>query len=244
MNYKIFLINLDGASCRFGEIRRQLDLIGMPFERVPAVDGNLLEQELIDRHYSSELNRQKYFMPLTRGEIGCYLSHIEVFKRLLAENLDYAIVLEDDLIFKPGFSSIPSAIESIDSEWDYIKLIAPGKKKQIKSRMRLWADPASGVNFDLVKWKKVPIGTAAYAVSRKGANKFIDRRSVFYRPLDVDLQFPWETGVEVWGLLPSMVEEACLPSQIDHRRLKSHYPLARVVHKLKYFLLSVFEGKH
>lgn len=39
MNYKIFLINLDGASKRFDEIRRQLDFMGVHFERVSAVDG-------------------------------------------------------------------------------------------------------------------------------------------------------------------------------------------------------------
>ena len=73
--------------------------------------------------------------------------------------------------------------------------------------------------------------------------KFIEKRSVFYRPLDVDLQFPWETGVEIFGLLPQMVDEAALPSQIDHRRGKSHYPLARVVHKLKYLITSVARRK-
>ena len=82
MNYKIFLINLDGASKRFDEIRRQLDFMGVHFERVSAVDGNLLSQDKIDCCYSKELNRQKYFVPLTRGEIGCYLSHISIFKKL------------------------------------------------------------------------------------------------------------------------------------------------------------------
>ena len=243
MNYKIFLINLDGASKRFDEIRRQLDFMGVHFERVSAVDGNLLSQDKIDCCYSKELNRQKYFVPLTRGEIGCYLSHISIFKKLLDENLDYAIVLEDDLVFKPGFARIPSVVESIKVKWDYIKLIAPGKKKQINSRIGLGIDSGNGSDFELVTWRKVPIGTAAYVVSRDGAKKFIEKRSVFYRPLDVDLQFPWETGVEIFGLLPHMVDEAALPSQIDHRRGKSHYPLARVVHKLKYLITSVARRK-
>ena len=173
MNYKIFLINLDGASKRFDEIRRQLDFMGVHFERVSAVDGNLLSQDKIDCCYSKELNRQKYFVPLTRGEIGCYLSHISIFKKLLDENLDYAIVLEDDLVFKPGFARIPSVVESIKVKWDYIKLIAPGKKKQINSRIGLGIDSGNGSDFELVTWRKVPIGTAAYVVSRDGAKKFI-----------------------------------------------------------------------
>ena len=54
MNYKIFLINLDGASKRFDEIRRQLDFMGVHFERVSAVDGNLLSQDKIDCCYSKD----------------------------------------------------------------------------------------------------------------------------------------------------------------------------------------------
>ena len=243
MVYKTFLINLDGASKRFENIRRQLDFIGMPFERIPAVDGKLLSQKQISSSYSAKLNRQNYFTPLTRGEIGCYLSHIAVFKKILDENLDYAIVLEDDLIFKPGFIRIPEVVESIKLPWSYIKLIAPGKKKKIERRIRLDIESGEGSNFELVRWNKVPIGTAAYIISREGAEKFLEKRSIFYRPLDVDLQFPWETGVKIWGLFPQMVEEAPMPSQIGRRRLKTHYPLARVVHKLKYLVTSAANRK-
>ncbi|KAI8112071.1 hypothetical protein M9434_003395 [Picochlorum sp. BPE23] len=45
------------------------------------------------------------------GEIGCYLSHIKALERIVCRRLDYALVLEDDVIFSDGFS--PSHVQDI-----------------------------------------------------------------------------------------------------------------------------------
>ena len=220
----------------------QLKNIGLDFERISAVDGNAQTDEFLNKYYSSKLNRKKYYVPLKKAEIGCYISHLKACEKIVRDNLDYAIILEDDIILEPYFEIIPDVINSIDKKWNYIKLIFPFKKKRITKKIPLdlgiFYD--SPYEFELVKWKKPPVGTQAYAISREGAVEFLKKRSVFYRPIDVDLQFTWETNLNVMGLRPCLCNISEAESTIGKRKLKIHYPFARFIYKFKYLILSIF----
>lgn len=71
-----------------------------PHEFIIAVDGNDL--------VGNQATNKTTMLP---GEIGCYLSHIKALERITARRLDYALVLEDDVIFSDGFS--PSHLQDI-----------------------------------------------------------------------------------------------------------------------------------
>lgn len=266
--YKIFVINLDRSESRWEAMHVQLEKLGLPYERFSAVDGREMSDEVSRRHYSAELNRRKYYVDLSKSEIACYISHLRVCKKILSENLDYAIILEDDVILKDSFALVPHALDSI-ADWNYIKLIAPFKRKKIvSSKPVVFEIPAtcnienwvSGnppnthnitkssknitvpIAFELVRWKKPPAGTQAYAITRNGAKEFLAKRSRFFRPIDVDLQHTWETKLDVRGLLPPCCELADIPSGIS-RKKQYHYPFARLVYKFRYAISSIYKGK-
>lgn len=257
--YKIFAINLERSESRWKAMRVQLERLGLPYERFSAVDGREISDEVLRRHYSAELNRRKYYVDLSRSEIACYISHLRVCEKILSENLDYAIILEDDVVLKDSFALVQHALDSI-ANWNYIKLIAPFKRKKIvSSKPVVFEIPATcdienwtsknppdapkitkssknitvPIAFELVRWEKPPAGTQAYAITKDGAKEFLAKRSRFFRPIDVDLQHTWETKLDIQGLLPSCCELAEIPSGIS-RKKHYHYPLARLVYKLKY----------
>lgn len=220
----------------------QLKNIGLEFERISAVDGNAQTDEFLNKYYSSKLNRKKYYVPLKKAEIGCYISHLKACEKIVRDNLDYAIILEDDIILEPYFEIIPDVINSIDKKWNYIKLISSLNKKIIeKIPLDLGIFYDSPYEFELVKWKKPPFGCLAYAISKEGAVEFLKKRSVFYRPIDVDLQFTWETNLDVMGLIPQLGRHSNVESEIGERDLNKeyHYPLAKLVYKFKYLILSI-----
>jgi len=243
--YKIFVINLDRSPKRLEGMRNQFERLGMPFERFSAIDGSKASDELLDSFYSKTLNRKKYFVSLSRNEIACYISHIKACEKIISENLDYGIILEDDLILNPIFKLIPCAIEKINQNWNYIKLSAPFRQKKIISRTPIVIENCeeekkSNFTFELVRWNKVPMGSQIYAISQEGAKKLLQKRSVFFRPADVDLQFPWETKLNIVGLLPFSATIADVSSDINHIKAPPHYPLARIIYKLKYTLTKFF----
>jgi hypothetical protein len=57
---------------------------------VPAIDGSKINYD----DWGCKLGRLKVCQ--TRGRIGCYESHVRIWKRLLDANLPHALVLEDD----------------------------------------------------------------------------------------------------------------------------------------------------
>lgn len=135
--FKVFVINLDKSVARLERLKAEFERIGLDFERLPAVDGRKLSDNQILKHYSPELNRKNYFVPLSKPEIGVYLSHLKACEKIISENLDFGIILEDDIVLKEGFQMVPKLLCSLNEEWNYIKLIAPGKKKKIKARIQI-----------------------------------------------------------------------------------------------------------
>lgn len=268
--FKIFVINLDGSTKRLERLKSEFERIGLDFERIPAVDGRKLSDNQILKHYSPKLNRKKYFVPLSKPEIGVYISHLKACEKIISENLDFGIILEDDIVLKEGFQMVPQVLSDLKEKWNYIKLIAPGKKKKIKARIQIPVElPAklsigkySGedtldkdekndgarniklpAQFELVIWNKPPIGASAYAVTREGAEEFLSKRSVFFRPIDVDLQYEWETSLNIKGLSPFLLDLLGDKSTVQTCKLKYHYPLARLVYKLKYTIMSSLYSK-
>lgn len=261
MKSQIFVINIDRATHRLDSIKSQLDDLNLPFEKISAVDGNSADKNLLNKHYSAQLNRKHYFVPLKKTEIACYISHLLACQEIVHRNLDYGIILEDDVILEKPFKFIHYMLESIE-QWDYIKLAALFKEKRIIERNPITFSIPTNCEtekyqsqpktiplkqekliapfaFELVRWAKIPIGTQAYAISLKGAKELLSKRSVFFRPIDVDLQFTWETNLDIKGVIPDLCKISDVESTIGTRRAKPHYPLARLVHKIKYAFNSI-----
>lgn len=268
--FKIFVINLNESTERLERLKSEFERIGLDFERLPAVDGRKLSDNQILKHYSPELNRKNYFVPLSKPEIGLYISHLRACEKIVSEELDFGIILEDDIVLKEGFQMVPQVLSDLKEKWNYIKLIAPGKKKKIKERVQITAEipivlniesysknacsanvekmraarcVSASVQFELVTWSKPPIGTAAYAITRDGAKEFLSKRSTFFRPIDVDLQYEWETSLKIQGLRPFFLDLLGDKSTVQVCKLRYHYPLARLVYKLKYAITSILFHK-
>ncbi|MEQ1936491.1 MAG: glycosyltransferase family 25 protein, partial [Fimbriimonadaceae bacterium] len=138
---KIFVINLDREPGRWSKMVRELrhilessgaDLLSMT-ERHVAVDANAFSQESpkdadIDPFYT--LGDQLFVEPqplvlptqlelnapirMSRAEIAVARSHINVWRQVAASNHAYALILEDDVWFRSGFTRF------LDQAWDEV----------------------------------------------------------------------------------------------------------------------------
>uniref|UniRef100_A0A914KNM9 Glycosyl transferase family 25 domain-containing protein n=1 Tax=Meloidogyne incognita TaxID=6306 RepID=A0A914KNM9_MELIC len=97
---QIYLINLARRPERLNKMSQILRLVGMKFERFEAVDGqNLTKRQLDSLNFLPGYLDPNQRRPMKLGEIGCFLSHYKVWKDVLANGYDRAIVLEDDMKF-------------------------------------------------------------------------------------------------------------------------------------------------
>lgn len=215
-NPPIFYINLDKDISRRQLIEKSLNAAHLNAERISGVWWKLLSDENKNRLYQKSLNLSLYYKPLVDGEKGCYASHIEAWKRLLASDAEYAVILEDDVSLSPCFTKVLMAIENVPQEWDMIKLMGRSKEK-IHHSTPLIAE------HSLIAYRKIPSYTAGYLISRSGAENLLRSRIPFGRPIDIDLRFWWENSMRIFGIYPAIVllNETSEQTSIAGRHTKS-----------------------
>lgn len=202
MGTPIYLINLDESTDRLTACDKLLKQHGLAYERVSAVLGKALSESDIARVYDQEANKKSYYRTLSQGEIGCYLSHRECWKRIVESGEPYGIVLEDDINITGDVLKAVELIEQVDFSWDLVKL-APYNRKTRKVMLSHKLDD----EFELVIHNKPMSGCAATIYSRQGAQKLLATTEQFYRPVDTDIQHFWEKGIYVWSLAPYVFQQ-------------------------------------
>lgn len=231
--YQTYLINLDRAKERLAIMESEFSKHGITFERVIAVDAKALD------HSSYKVNN-KYDRNLVPGEIGCYLSHVKALQTFLASDNDFAVILEDDAIFDPQYKYITEKAmqdyfsSSAYEKWDVLKLYNKKRRHiKVKNLDDKFIIGACGTS--------VPIMGIAAIWTRVAAQKFISKvctpLPVITRPIDCDLQHPWEYDLTIYNLLPTIVEISGIETQIQVNRdlRKSSFSL-----QLKYELNRLF----
>ncbi|KAI6244066.1 Glycosyltransferase 25 family member [Aphelenchoides fujianensis] len=173
---RVLVVNLERRPERMQRMERVMRTLGIEFTRFDATDGRLLtERELAPIHELPGYLDPFHKRPLKRGEIGCFLSHYRIWTEIVDEELDRALVFEDDIRFTENATRIlRGLIEDLTKErtdWDLIYL---GRKKNDPQAKEFFVPGhryLSTVTYSY--W------TLGYAISRQGAQKLLDAR-----PLD------------------------------------------------------------
>jgi GR25 family glycosyltransferase involved in LPS biosynthesis len=165
---------------------------------VEAVDGNALAEEERNKVYRHQLHTPHYPFGMNSGEIGCFLSHRNVWQRMVDANLDAALVLEDDVELEPGFDDAFAFACATIRHGDYLQFRVHPLRGQRCS---------NSLPFTVHKPVVTGFGTVAQLVSRGAAERLIAFTREFDRPIDTLLQMKWLTGVAPAAVLPSFVRE-------------------------------------
>ena len=112
MRIKTYIINLP----KDRERKEYMQHLLQPYtslldsEFIEAVYGKTLTSEELEARFDNHSAFKRYGRNVQPNEIGCTLSHREVFKKIVDEDLPYGVILEDDIDLKPNFSEfLPQA---------------------------------------------------------------------------------------------------------------------------------------
>jgi glycosyl transferase family 25 len=70
-----------------------------------AVDGRLLSEEVLARQFNAS-RAQSAYGPMARAEIGTSLSHIGIYRQMVAQGMASAVILEDDILLAKDFGEL------------------------------------------------------------------------------------------------------------------------------------------
>lgn len=169
---EVFLINLARRPDRRQRMLSALMELEIDPLVVNAVDGSALNSSDIKKLGVNLL--PGYYDPfsgrtLTKGEVGCFLSHYHVWKEIVERGLEKAVVLEDDVRFGAHFRKrllrLMEDLEQAQLNWDLIYL----GRKQVNSEAE---EPLEDVRNLVVA--EYSYWTLAYLISHQGAQKLID----------------------------------------------------------------------
>jgi glycosyl transferase family 25 len=103
-----YVINLVRSADRRAYITDQLRKTQINYVIVNAVDGrdlDLSDTRVVDPVFASTDVAQSH-----PGVVGCALSHMEIYRRILADGLEIACVLEDDVVLPTDLGLLTEAI--------------------------------------------------------------------------------------------------------------------------------------
>ena len=190
-----FLINLDKDQARFDWVADQLRRARIALHRVPAVLGSALPAPVIARH------RTAGQPALSPPEIGCIESHILAAQTLLDTDLPHGLILEDDVHVAAGAAALIGKLAHHLEDFPVIKLEATPMGIDVETR---------GVSVGsccLLALKSSQLGTAAYLVSRRGAEVIAARLATTPLPADITLFTPPFDEFRVGQVMPALFQQ-------------------------------------
>ena len=197
MTIPVYLINLDRSPERLSQMESRFAEIGVSFERVKAVDGKDLSAD--------EINAVRLvvpgWLPLSAGEVGCYLSHRRCWQLISNREDPYGCIFEDDVLLSPQLQKLLSDVQWIPKIAHVVKLETSG--------IKVWLDAAHidlGGGLQLSRLRSVHYRAGGYILSREAAISLLSQTQCFSVPVDLDLFDP------AYGLANKMITYQCLPS--------------------------------
>ena len=221
-----FVIALESAP-RNLNLLHQLKEQKISFQLVNAIDGRFwrapFNTELVDAEvFTSILGRAP-----KGAEIGCALSHMECIQQAKLQDLDFALVFEDDADVITDLKPIIENIKSLDDGQPMIFQLHSYSDSLIKRRtLRKSLSSDSQV---LGEFFKPPRSTAAYCINRAAIEIYSQHRIV----QGVADWPPFANSFKFWGFFPCPVMLSGSPSTIESTEG------AKVVHPRKNYSVII-----
>jgi GR25 family glycosyltransferase involved in LPS biosynthesis len=186
---KIYMINLKRKKhIADNSLKKLKDLTNInqknlfsDLEIYEAIDGNLIDKNKINNELTLKARYtlkepSSYDDIRSFGEIGCYLSHTNIWKKIINKNYNNCIIFEDDVIPNKDYKKIIEYIENVPEDYDIAYLGWWSRKNMNFNNDSIWLS----TNF---KNEPNVLGLYSYIISNKGAKKLLSNAF----PIDVQL---------------------------------------------------------
>lgn len=202
---RCYVINLHKNPERIARFRKRYessDIRAMRCHRFEAIDGNELTDEEFQEHVHPRALRQMYeteaskvrkkHYQITKGAVGCYLSHLSLYRKLLKDpHADQYLIFEDDAMFKTNLLELIShKMDEVPNDWDMVVFGAIRESGNM-------------AGFDTIKintfW-----GLCCYVINKKGAEKItreFERKKIDMQIDSVMTVMAIEERINIYGVV-------------------------------------------
>ncbi len=205
----IFVVSLERETERRDFMRSQLASLSLDFQIFDAVDGSRLDEGDYRDRWQGDWWKVMRGRELSPGEIGCFLSHYALWKRMVATGEEHAVIMEDDVIVGQGYSDVVRAVLGCGWKWDIV-LLSPRKRYPTDCVLCQLDDSGRS----LVRFRRRVGGCLAYLIHIDAARVLLDYCRNIRAPIDWMYAEWWRNGLSFYGTDPAVVSHRKSPSTI------------------------------
>ncbi|MGK7651446.1 glycosyltransferase family 25 protein [Roseovarius sp. B08] len=235
MEVHVFVLHLVRASARRDNAQALLadarEIGGMKGQIWPAVDGSAMSATDLSASVGAALFEPDYPFPLKAGEIGCTLSHRQIWAELQMRDAGAALILEDDAEIAPD--TFEAALNLARTHIDKLGYI------QFQTRAPTGPSHLVDTSGDcrLVVPQQAGLRTTGQMVSRTAAAHLLALSNPFDRPVDTLIQSHWHTGLRPAMIYPSGLAD--IGEELDGSTIQAGdkpwtEKLVRALHRTRY----------
>lgn len=184
---------------------RLIKFIEQPFFKDTAVNYQKIGikgADLATKDYF-ELAVKGRSQPLSPGEVGCTLSHLEALKQFLASGDDYALILEDDAILPPKLTlaNLENEVKAINLPTNTLMSLGGIQMKECRKVRGVYKDE---VFFEKAILEVAPdfyhrvCCTVAYIVDRMMVQTLINYHSMLRRADDWSYLYDFNRNASIY----------------------------------------------
>ncbi len=139
-----------------------------------------------------------YGVEMMDTEIACCLSHYRLYERMVRDDIELALVMEDDVRIEPALPRVLDDLVACPfTDWLVIRLdckrdqvVNPRTAKFAGTRVASLSDGAG-----LYRLRTHVLGTGAYLIRRAGAARMLAYGHPIFMPIDQTMDRFWENGI-------------------------------------------------
>ena len=106
---QVYVINLKRRSDRLKKFKKDCEYKNVIV--IEAFDGMNISKNIYNKNIYYKIKNHRYSKDITNPEIGCFVSHMSTWKKIINSDTKYNLIFEDDVILSDNFKK---RLEKID----------------------------------------------------------------------------------------------------------------------------------
>jgi glycosyl transferase family 25 len=211
----IFVVNLRRDPEKKAHMEKIARTLGLNFDFVDAVYGADLTQLQIDEVYDENLSLKFFKRGLSHGELGCALSHLSIYKKMVNEGIEATLILEDDVDISDDIHNIIKSTRKFPKNWEL--MLCGYYAETITERISassLWGKSEVTPLHQSVRLVEVSYGTHGYIINNRGAKKLLSELNMISKP--IDHYTCSENHLNMYALSPRVVSLNPILKEMSH----------------------------
>lgn len=174
---KTYLINLERDVDRMHHMSDQLKQLDIDFELIKAIEGKMLS----DDFYADFCKKIQRLDWPRAGQLGCFLSHFKVWDQVANGDVDYALVLEDDIHLSSDTKRLLINSNWIPEDTDIVRLEVSTNKLLLENPQLIAIEEVKRTINKLISTSWC---AGAYIISKSCAQKLVNTDPRLFKSVD------------------------------------------------------------